>query len=190
MAQVGQHAQAFVSVLDDEAHPVGRVVGRRQRVDDGFADLEGLAGDEEAQVVHGPELVAADLVGGLGEVDRQAELALEDAGGADVVVVVVAEDDGLRGADVLAVDGHSALGLEAGDARVQQDPRPPGLDEDAVAVAAALTGECQHVRGSVPVSPVPATAGGAVRRGRHVIIPLAGGVGNSISAPAGRAKIP
>lgn len=66
--------------------------------------------------------------------DGKSEAAMEDAGGADVVVVVVGDNQGLDLADVPPVMSQSQLGLSAADTGVKEQPGIGGFHVDAVAV--------------------------------------------------------
>ena len=83
-------------------------------------------------------IAACRLVGLGGDVDRQAELAMENAHAAGVVNVVVGNQNGIDAGDVPAMSGQPLLGLAPADPGVEQQLDAAGFHIDAVAVAAGL----------------------------------------------------
>ncbi len=80
----------------------------------------------------------AEILGGAqcspGNVERYIELSMVDARTADVVVVVVRDNQGMDLVDVPSVLVHSQLGLFSTDAGIEEQASVGGLDIDAVAV--------------------------------------------------------
>ena len=82
--------------------------------------------------------------GGAGGVDRHAELTVEDAGGTDVIGVVVGDDEAVYISNVCLMGAESRFGLFAADAGVEQEPDAVGFNVDAVAVGAGLKRDQLH----------------------------------------------
>ena len=89
MAEIGEDAQAFVPVLDDEADRVFGVMGRPHGVYADIAECQRPAGIEVSYISHRTQLPSRYPIGRLCAIDRQAELALKDARTARVIGVLV-----------------------------------------------------------------------------------------------------
>ena len=76
-----------------------------------------------------------------GDVDRQTELAMQDAHAAGVVHMVVGNQDGIDTSHVPTMQGKPLLDLASADSGIEQQLDAACLDVDAVAVAAGLEGD-------------------------------------------------
>ena len=146
VAEVGEDTEAVFSVVDDEGDAIGAVVCGGDGVDGDAIDGDGVAG---AEVFDGMD-VTKGIVGpggaeGLGGgVHGEVELSIVDSGAADMVGVVVGDDERVNAIDV-AVEGTEAKGcLSAADAGVEEETDAHGFDVGGVAVRSGLEGDDEH----------------------------------------------
>jgi hypothetical protein len=81
-------------------------------------------------------------VGGLGDVDRDAQAARERGQAGDVVLMFVGDEDGVERGGVLVGQGHALQQFAAGEAGIDQDAGLCGGDDRGVALGAG--GENGH----------------------------------------------
>jgi len=120
VAQVGEDAESFVVVFDDEGGAFAAVVGGGDGVDGGGVEAEGGAGAEVVGVVDAADFGGAGVEGAFGDVEGQVEFSVEDAGTAGVVAVVVCDEKGVDIVDVTLVLDESFLGGFSGEAGVDE----------------------------------------------------------------------
>ena len=146
VSEVGEDSEALFSCGDDKGDAVGCVVGGGNGFDGETVKGEGVACREVAEVVHFAECatVVCGAEGFFGEVNGEAVFALVDAGTADMVAVVVGDDDCGDVPNVASVRGEALFGFDAADACVEEQGRAIGFNVDAVTCAAGLEGDGFH----------------------------------------------
>jgi len=110
-------------------------------VNDGRAKGQGRAGLDKARVFDRATGGLANLPGVRGDIDRQIKFSMKDAGAADVIHVMVADDEGVNVFDVALVLGQALLGGFAADTGVEEESDVGGFDIETVAIGAGLQGK-------------------------------------------------
>ena len=144
--QIGEDAQSLPAVVDDESHAIHTVMGRRYRLHGHVADAQDAAGLEMAHVVQPAQLtpLGRECQRFGRDMNRHAELPLEDTDRAAMVAVVVRHEERVHLPDIPSIPGQSLLGLLATDAGVKQQPYARCFDVGAVSVAARLENDESH----------------------------------------------
>ena len=172
-ADVGQYAQPAVAIAEDILHRLPRVVRDRKGKDLEIANGEGgVTIDHDGLHPTTGEGRGRGDERAVGEMDRDAIAAGETRDAADVIVMLVSDDDGGQALGLDAKPREAADRIVESEAAVEHDPRAAVFDDERVAAAAAAEGrepQCD-TRSS---GGDKAGTGGAAARGRAIATSIA-----------------
>ncbi len=164
-AGIRQHTEAPRAVVEDELQGLARIVWHGVGQDPQIADAEGIVGTAETD--GGPVGAAQRCRGAIRAVagpDRNTVFGGERIGAADMVAMLVRDENGVEGRRRAAQAFKPAHGLADAESAIEQDTRARrsigGFDEQRIALAAAAeTGEshCHRPPGQ-PDCMMPLTA--------------------------------
>ena len=145
VAEVGEEADIAEGVVEHEADGVVGVMRNGEAVDLKVAEGDGGARFEELPLGEAGHLGVEELGGEAVAIDGNGVAFGEDGEAADVVAVLVGEEDGLDVGDGATDGGEAEFDLFSAEAGIDEDARVLGLEVGAVAAAATSEdGETQH----------------------------------------------
>ena len=138
-SEIGREADAGTGfgVYQGDGHRIGGVVDGHERFHAQVLDAEGAPGPILHNLFRSAEQTVARPAGGLREPHRHAMASRQHPASPGVIPVFVREDDGRELTRVRSNQPQAALGLARAEAGVDQHGRPPGADENRVALASA-----------------------------------------------------
>jgi hypothetical protein len=107
-------------MLDNKYDAIRGVVGRRDCLNENIAEFERLARLKIVDIGQRPEFAMDGAMCFSRHMDGNTEFSLKNAGAANMIDVVVRDDQGVDVSDASAVRVHAMFGLFTRDARVEQ----------------------------------------------------------------------
>lgn len=136
-AKIGRHAEAAPAIGKNELDGFGRVVGNGKGMDFEIADGERLVAVDEFEL---RQFAAPGQCRGeraVRDPDGKLVAGGETDDAADVVAVLVGDDDAGEGFRLAAEAGQPEARFARAEAAIEQEPRRTGFDEQGIAAAAA-----------------------------------------------------
>jgi hypothetical protein len=122
MPQIGHDSEPLRAALNDKDDTVDSIMGRWNRPYADRSDLNRVTGVEMADIAHAskPVLRKGDIEGIAGYIKRKAVFTLKCTGMADMIGMIMGDDDSIHVPDIPAAGSEPSLCIDAAQARVKE----------------------------------------------------------------------